>query len=384
MRTRLFSVALLLGFLTTLSAQDIYLPVSSTSEAAKSQYFKALQAGEQVNIPGYFDGMKAAVKTDPGFFMAYVNLAFAETAFGQYEKAAAFIKPALAIDPAGFNECEKIHRQALEAWNKDPKADPADYMDALAAAYPNTAEAHDLAGRSAVWISKDHHAAVKHFQRLLKLRPNYGGGYNSLGYCYMALGEMGKAKAAFEKYLEVSPNEANAYDSMADYFMTNKEYAKSVEYFDKAAAMGMRDAIERADRARAAMKGNMAVVDGLYQAFARGDVPAVLAVMDAGIVWNEAESFPYADKNPYIGPDAVLNGVFGRIMAEWEFWNLTDIQLHDMAGNQVLATLRYKAKHKTTGKEIDSQTAHFWTLRDGKITNFQQFTDTKQAVEAVK
>jgi ketosteroid isomerase-like protein len=129
---------------------------------------------------------------------------------------------------------------------------------------------------------------------------------------------------------------------------------------------------------------NVAVVDGLYQSFAKGDVPAVLAVMDADIVWNEAESFPYADKNPYIGPDAVLNGVFARIGAEWEYWNLADIQLHDMANDMVLATLRYKAKHKATGKEIDSQTAHLWTLKYGKIMAFQQFTDTKQAGEAVK
>jgi uncharacterized protein len=130
--------------------------------------------------------------------------------------------------------------------------------------------------------------------------------------------------------------------------------------------------------------GNLAVVDGLYQGFAKGDVPAVLAAMDANIVWNEAENFPYADQNPYIGPDAVLNGVFGRILAEWEYWNLTGIQLHEMSNNKVLATLRYQAKHKTNGKTIDSQTAHLWTLKDGKITAFQQFTDTKQAGEAVK
>ncbi len=384
MKTTFFSLALLLGNLAFLSAQDIYLPVSTSSETAKSEYFKALQAAENVNIPGFFDGMKAAVKTDPNFFMAYVNLAFAETAFGQYEKAAAFIKPALAIDPAGFNECEQIHRQALEAWDKDPKADPAKYMEALTAAYPKTAEAYDLAGRSAMWLSKDPKAAAKHFQRLLELRPGYGGGYNSLGYSYMALGEMDKAKAAFEKYLEVSPKEPNAYDSMGEYYLTNHEYAKSAEYYNKAAAMGMAGSIGGADRARAAMKGNVAVVDGLYQAFVKGDVPAVLAVMDAGIVWNEAEGFPYADQNPYIGPDAVLNGVFARIGAEWEYFNLTDIQLHDMSGNMVLATLRYKAKHKTTGKVIDSQTAHLWTLRDGKIVAFQQFTDTKQAAAAVR
>ncbi len=129
---------------------------------------------------------------------------------------------------------------------------------------------------------------------------------------------------------------------------------------------------------------NAAVIDGLYQAFAEGDIPAALEPMAPDIVWNEAEGFPYADNNPYVGPEAVLNGVFARIGAEWEYWNLTDIELHDVSGNKVLATLRYDAKHKATGKTIDSQTAHLWTLRDGKIIGFQQFTDTKQASDAVR
>ncbi len=254
MKTLILSITFLLGSISFITAQDFYLPVSTTSEAAKATYFKALQAGENANIPDYFDGMKAAVKTDPNFFMAYVNLAFAETAFGQYEKAAVFIKAALAIDPADFNECEQIHRKALEAWAKDPKADPAEYMEALTAAYPNTAEAHDLAGRSAMWLSKDPKASVKHLLRLLELRPGYGGGYNSLGYSYMALEEMDNAKAAFEKYLALAPNEANAYDSMAEYYMNVKEYAKSAEYYDKAAEMGLTDAKARADKAREMIK----------------------------------------------------------------------------------------------------------------------------------
>lgn len=45
---------MLLGFLTSLRAQDMYLPVSSKSETAKSDYFKALQAAENANIPAFF------------------------------------------------------------------------------------------------------------------------------------------------------------------------------------------------------------------------------------------------------------------------------------------------------------------------------------------
>lgn len=130
--------------------------------------------------------------------------------------------------------------------------------------------------------------------------------------------------------------------------------------------------------------GNVGVIDGLYKAFTAGDVPNVLALMDENIVWNEAEGFPYSDRNPYIGPEAVLNGVFARAGEEWEYWNLSGIQLHDMSNNMVLATLRYQAKHKTSGKTMDSQTAHLWTLKDGKIVAFQQYTDTKQAAATVK
>jgi len=128
---------------------------------------------------------------------------------------------------------------------------------------------------------------------------------------------------------------------------------------------------------------NVAIIDQLYQAFAKGDIPGALANMDPAIVWNEAESFLYADRNPYVGPQAVVDGVFARIGAEWEYWNLTGIELHEMSNDKVLATLRYQAKYQKNGAEIDAQTAHFWTLKDGKITNFQQFTDTDQVVRAV-
>jgi ketosteroid isomerase-like protein len=58
------------------------------------------------------------------------------------------------------------------------------------------------------------------------------------------------------------------------------------------------------------------LIRSLYDAFARGDVPGVLACMSPGIVWNEAENFPYADGNPYVGPAAVAGGVFARCASE--------------------------------------------------------------------
>lgn len=129
---------------------------------------------------------------------------------------------------------------------------------------------------------------------------------------------------------------------------------------------------------------NIGIIDNLYKAFGTGDIPAVLAAMDDHIVWNEAEGNGYADGNPYIGPDAVLNGVFSRIGEDHEYFKLADIQLHDMSNNQVLATLRYDGKLKKNGAKYNVQAAHLWTLNNGKITAFQQYVDTKQLADADK
>jgi hypothetical protein len=56
----------------------------------------------------------------------------------------------------------------------------------------------------------------------------------------------------------------------------------------------------------------------------------------------------------------------------------TDVELHEMSNNKVLAPLRYKIKAKNEWKEFDVQIAHLWILTDEKITAFQQYDDTKK------
>ena len=107
--------------------------------------------------------------------------------------------------------------------------------------------------------------------------------------------------------------------------------------------------------------------------------------MHPKIEWNEAESNSLADGNPYIGPDAILAGVFARLGANHEYFSLQDVKTHGMSDNMVLATLRYDAKVKATGKAYNAQVAHLWTLDDeGKITAFQQYVDTKKLADAEK
>lgn len=128
--------------------------------------------------------------------------------------------------------------------------------------------------------------------------------------------------------------------------------------------------------------GNVDAIKRLYERFAEGDVPSVLAMFDPEIVWNEAEHFPYADRNPYIGPQAVLEGLFMRLGSEWHYWKVSTDELLD-AGDTVVALGRYRAKNKATEIELDAQFVHVWKLREGRIVCFQQYADTYQAMNAV-
>lgn len=122
---------------------------------------------------------------------------------------------------------------------------------------------------------------------------------------------------------------------------------------------------------------NVSIIKGIYNSFGAGDIDGVLATFDPKIVWNEAENFPYADGNPYIGGEAIVSGVFAKLGGEWDNWSLTDLELHDMSNNMVLATGRYNATYKKNSEKLDVQMTHLWTLNNGKVIKFQQYTDTK-------
>lgn len=126
-----------------------------------------------------------------------------------------------------------------------------------------------------------------------------------------------------------------------------------------------------------ARMGNAEMVQSLYEAFARGDAPAVLSALDSDVIWMEAENVGYDDRNPYRGPQAVGEGVFGRIMSDIPNFSVHPERFID-GGDTVVTLGRYRGTHKATGRPIDAQFAHVWTIRNGRVTNFQQYTDTAQ------
>jgi ketosteroid isomerase-like protein len=127
---------------------------------------------------------------------------------------------------------------------------------------------------------------------------------------------------------------------------------------------------------------NVGLVRAIYDAFAAGDIPGVVGRMSPDIVWNEAENFPYADGNPYCGPEAILGGVFARLGSEWDGFAAVPGEFLD-AGDTIVMLGRYRGTCKATGRALDAQLAHVWRVEDGKAVRFQQYTDTLQAARVM-
>jgi ketosteroid isomerase-like protein len=125
---------------------------------------------------------------------------------------------------------------------------------------------------------------------------------------------------------------------------------------------------------------NVEFVKGIYGAFSRGDVPAVLGAFADDIEWFEAEGMPYGGLHR--GPEAVAQNVFGPITEDVDGFALVLEEFLD-SGESVAAVVRYTGTGKATGKALDVPAVHVWDVRDGQLARFRQFIDTVKYAEVV-
>jgi ketosteroid isomerase-like protein len=129
------------------------------------------------------------------------------------------------------------------------------------------------------------------------------------------------------------------------------------------------------------MADSAAFVSSLYDAFARGDVPTVLAALDEKVEWNEAEHFPYWAGMPFVGPQAVVDGVFMRIPQDYDGFRI-EVGRIVGCGDTVLVEGRYRGTVRGSGRPLDVQMAHICDVRNGKVVRFQQYVDTWEVAQA--
>ena len=113
------------------------------------------------------------------------------------------------------------------------------------------------------------------------------------------------------------------------------------------------------------------------EAFGRNDPSVLFAAMDSGIHWNEAEDSPLADRNPYVGPQAVGDGVFARLLSAIDDFSAVPSTFID-GGDHVVVLGRYGGTMKNGGAPLDAPFCHVYRFHGEKAVMLQQYTDTAQ------
>jgi ketosteroid isomerase-like protein len=103
----------------------------------------------------------------------------------------------------------------------------------------------------------------------------------------------------------------------------------------------------------------------------------LFAAMDPAIEWNEAEGTGMADRNPYVGPQAVGQEVFGQMLAAIDNFTVAPSTFID-GGEHVVVIGRYGGTMKNGGAALNAPFCHVYRFRGDKIVMFQQYTDTAQ------
>ena len=125
---------------------------------------------------------------------------------------------------------------------------------------------------------------------------------------------------------------------------------------------------------------NLEIIQKSYNCGKEGNIPGMVADFAENGTWTEMAGAPYA--GTFVGPQAIIDGVFARIGAEWDPFACQPEEFIE-AGDTIVMLGYYFGTHGTTRKDFRVRVAHVWRLADGKIVSFEQFTDTKLIAAAM-
>jgi len=128
---------------------------------------------------------------------------------------------------------------------------------------------------------------------------------------------------------------------------------------------------------------NVTRLQGLYEAFGRGDIPTVLGAMDPNMEWDEPQAPDFPFGGVHRGPQAVANEVFGLIQTYFQEFAAVPQEFVD-AGDRVFVLGEFRGKGKARGTPFVAPFVQVSTFRDGKWTRFQNYTDTGTMAAAIR
>jgi ketosteroid isomerase-like protein len=128
---------------------------------------------------------------------------------------------------------------------------------------------------------------------------------------------------------------------------------------------------------------NVAVVRRIYDAWLERDYETVLAQYDPQIRLNPDPEASWVGINEdYIGHEGVKR-YLSAVYEAFEDYRPEIEQIIDVGEDRVLTLAVEHGRGRGSGAEVQAaQTAHLWTLRDGKAVRLDLFLDRERALEA--
>jgi ketosteroid isomerase-like protein len=124
---------------------------------------------------------------------------------------------------------------------------------------------------------------------------------------------------------------------------------------------------------------NIRFVQSLYAAFGAGDIKAIIKASSADVVW---EVVGRPSDHPVFGRRSGLEGVaeFFQALSEGEQTESFTPQTFDASGDKVFVEGHGASTLRDSGKRVDGDWLHVFTIRDGQLIGFKEFHDTAQYV----
>jgi uncharacterized protein len=119
---------------------------------------------------------------------------------------------------------------------------------------------------------------------------------------------------------------------------------------------------------------NVEVVQSAYASFARGDIHSLLNLLDENVSWSLPGEGLIPQAGSYHGREEVAR-FFQTLDETTEFAAFVPCDFIAQ-GERVIVLGSYQGKAKATGRPFASDWAMSFILRDGKVVEFQEYTDT--------
>lgn len=127
---------------------------------------------------------------------------------------------------------------------------------------------------------------------------------------------------------------------------------------------------------------NIELVKQAYDAFSRADMPSLLNTLAENIRWTapEIEGAPYSSN--FEGRAATAE--FFAKLDEAETFNRFEPLEFIAQGDKVVVLGTTEATVKSTNRSYQSDWAHVFTVRDGKVAEFQEYYDSAAITNAFR